>query len=131
MQVVWLTCIRSQCWEHSPACCPALQAATALAALAVAEQASAASMLDTSLENMSIAAVQLAALLGSATAPGQHQPFGPSAPAGHSPATPRALATQAEVERIKPVMDALHGNALGAAALLVASTRCALSQGGH
>ncbi|KAK9798183.1 hypothetical protein WJX73_010462 [Symbiochloris irregularis] len=106
--------------------CLRSQAATALAALAVAEQASAAGMLDACLTNMSTLSMQLAALLGSAPAPGQPSLFSSSAPATKMPATPRALVTQAEVEKVKPLMDGLHGNALGAAALLVSSTRMPL-----
>lgn len=116
---------RSSCNAHTYLSCLTCvaQAATALASLAVAEQASAAGMLDACLTHMSTLSVQIAALLGSAPAPGQPSLFSSSAPAMRMPATPRALVTQAEIERVKPLMDGLHGNALGAAALLVSSTR--------
>lgn len=99
----------------------ALQAASALAALAVAEQASAAAMLESCLDNLATAAVQLTALLGGGSTAAQHR-LATSAAA--TPAHGPAPLTPAETERVKPLMDALHGNALGAAALLVASARC-------
>lgn len=60
----------------------------------------------------------------------QMGPFGAQSPPADPPqgcshrgsGTPRGLGAS-EREKLKPAMDAVHGHALGAAALLVASTR--------
>ncbi|CAL8466413.1 g5949 [Coccomyxa elongata] len=98
------------------------QAAATMAALSVAEPASACRLLTQQLDGLEEASSQLASLVG---------PFGAQTPPLEPPqgrsgtGTPRGLGGT-ERDKLKPVMDSVHGRALGTAALLVASTRLAL-----
>eukprot|EP00887_Chlorella_sp_A99_P005661 scaffold1.g5661.t1 len=98
---------------EGPHACLRLQAASALAALAVAEPSSAARLLAASLRALRGAVGRLAAAAAGAA---------PDRARQAAPATPRGVGNR----RLKADMDAAHGWALAVAALVAATTRLRL-----
>ena len=96
-----------------PHACLRLQAAAAVAALAVAEPSSAARLVGASLANLHAAREKLLAAT-EAAAPDRSRPSVPS--------TPRGVGSV----KLKPDMNAVHGWALSGAALVAASRRLPL-----